>query len=249
MTTLQPTGQKILPGMDAVLFDLDGVLTPTAAFHRKAWAAMFSQFFAQQGVTPPYTDQDYFTYVDGKPRFNGVADLLAARGVVLPFGRVDDPPGDTTVTALGNKKNQAFNQILLEEHIEPYPGSVELLDGLAEQGSQVAVVSSSANARAVLESAGLLRCFRVIVDGQVAAAEQLPGKPAPDTFLYGANQLGVAPELCAVVEDATSGVAAGRAGGFGLVIGVDRGTGQAALEAAGADLVVHELTELLPTHT
>ena len=246
MTNLSPPASLFSPGIKGVLFDLDGVLTPTAKIHRQAWAELFTAYFQDQGVTPPYTDQDYYTFIDGKPRFNGVADMLAGRGIELPFGQVDDPPGSATVTALGNKKNVEFNRILAEDHVTPYTGAVELLDALERRGIAVAVVSSSANARPVLDSAGLLDRFSVVVDAAVATANQLPGKPLPDTFVYGASQLGLAPPACVVVEDAVSGVAAGQAGGFGLVVGVDRGTGTAALEAAGANLVVSELTELLP---
>jgi len=234
------------PRIKGVLFDLDGVLTPTAEIHRRAWAELFTGYFRDRGVTPPYTDQDYFTFIDGKPRFNGVADMLAGRGIELPFGQVTDAPGYDTVTALGNKKNREFNRILAEDHVTPYIGAVELLDALAQRGTQVAVVSSSANARPVLESAGLLDRFGVVVDAAVATANHLPGKPLPDTFVYGAKQLGLTPPACVVVEDAVSGVAAGQAGAFGLVVGIDRGTGAAALLKAGAGVVVKELTELLP---
>jgi beta-phosphoglucomutase family hydrolase len=235
----------VLPGMEGVLFDLDGVLTPTAAIHRRAWAAVFTAFFRQRGITPPYSDQDYFAHIDGKPRFEGVADMLASRGVALPFGQTDDPPGEDTVCALGNAKNQAFNTIIRRDPVRPYPGANALLDQLAKQGVKVAVVSSSANAKPVLAAAGLLGRFQVVVDGLVAAQERLPGKPAPDTFRYGAKLLGLYPLACAVLEDAIAGVAAARAGGFGKVVGVDRGTGAAGLRKAGADIVISELTDLL----
>ena len=240
-----PTG-LFAPHIQGVLFDLDGVLTPTAVIHRRAWAQLFTTYFEAHSVDPPYTEQDYYTYIDGKPRFNGVADLLTGRGIALPLGQVDDPPGWDTVAALGNSKNQTFNEILAAEPMEPYLGVVDLLDSLEQHGIQMAVVSSSANARLVLDSAGLLSRFGVVVDAAVATAQRLAGKPAPDTFQFGANQLGLRPAACAVVEDAVAGVAAGQAGGFGLVVGVDRGTGAAALEAAGAGMVVSEMTELLP---
>lgn len=231
--------------VEAVLFDLDGVLTPTAAVHMRAWERMFTQYFAEHGITPPYTDADYFTYVDGRPRYDGVRATLASRGVVLPDGAPSDPAGTHTVCGLGNAKNALVNQLLAEEGVEPYPGSVRLVDDLERRRVPMAIVSSSRNAPAVLEAAGLGHRFPVIVDGAVAAAEHLPGKPAPDTFLHAARLLGVAPERAAVVEDAVSGVAAGRAGGFGLVVGVDRGAGPEVLTAAGADVVVRDLAELM----
>jgi beta-phosphoglucomutase family hydrolase len=231
--------------LDAVLFDLDGVLTPTADVHMRAWHRMFSTFFTAHGITPEYTDADYFAYVDGKPRYDGVRSALASRGVVLPEGDPSDPPGAETVCGLGNTKNVAFNEVLRDDGVEPYPGSVAFLDQLSARGTAVAVVSSSRNARPVLEAAGLVGRFDVIVDGVVAAERGLAGKPAPDTFLFAAEQLGVPAARAAVVEDAVSGVAAGRAGDFGLVLGVDRGAGAEALLQAGADVVVGDLGELV----
>lgn len=229
----------------AVLFDLDGVLTPTAAVHMRAWELMFRQYFAEHGIAPPYTDADYFTHVDGRPRYDGVRATLLSRGVRLPEGEPSDPPGLQTVCGLGNTKNALVNQLLAQEGVEPYPGSVRVVDALDRRGTPMAVVSSSRNTPAVLEAAGLGGRFPVIVDGVVAAARHLAGKPAPDTFLHAAELLGVPPERAVVVEDAVSGVAAGRAGGFGLVVGVDRGAGATALTEAGADVVVRDLGELL----
>lgn len=228
----------------AVLFDLDGVLTPTAAVHMRAWELMFRQYFAEHEIAPPYTDADYFTHVDGRPRYDGVRSTLLSRGVRLPEGEPSDPPGAQTVCGLGNTKNALVNQLLAQEGVEPYPGSVRVVDALDRRGVPMAVVSSSRNTPAVLEAAGLGGRFPVIVDGVVAAAKHLAGKPAPDTFLHAAELLGVPPERTVVVEDAVSGVAAGRAGGFGLVVGVDRGAGAAALTDAGADVVVRDLGEL-----
>lgn len=228
----------------AVLFDLDGVLTPTAAVHMRAWELMFRQYFAEHDIAPPYTDADYFTYVDGRPRYDGVRSTLLSRGVRLPEGEPSDPPGAQTVCGLGNTKNALVNQLLAQEGVEPYPGSVRVVDALDRRGIPMAVVSSSRNTPAVLEAAGLGGRFPVIVDGVVAAAKHLAGKPAPDTFLHAAELLGVPPERAVVVEDAVSGVAAGRAGGFGLVVGVDRGAGATALTEAGADVVVRDLGEL-----
>lgn len=234
---------------DAVLFDLDGVITPTAEVHMRAWSDMFNDFLASwagAGDTAPYTDVDYFAHVDGKPRYDGVRDFLSSRGIDLPEGTHDDPPAVDTVCGLGNRKNDAFNLVLERDGVEPYPGSVLLLDHLARLGTPLGVVSSSANAPAVLEAAGLLDRFRTIVSGTVAIDLGLPGKPAPDTFLRAASQLGATPERAVVLEDAVSGVRAGRSGGFGRVVGVDRGAGEQALREAGADVVVADLADLVP---
>lgn len=230
---------------DAALVDLDGVLTPTADVHMVAWRRMFTDYFTAHGVTPEYTDADYFAYVDGKPRYDGVRSCLASRGVVLPDGDPSDPPGAPTVCGLGNTKNALFDAVLTEEGVVAYPGSVALLDALAVRGVKVAVVSSSRNAPAVLAAAGLAERFTVVVDGSVAAERGLPGKPAPDTFLFAAESLEVSAERSVVLEDAVSGVAAGRAGAFGLVVGVDRGAGAEELLASGADVVVRDLAELV----
>ncbi len=223
---------------DGVLFDLDGVITPTAEIHEHAWGELFAAF--------DFTQDDYVRYVDGKPRYDGVRSFLAARGVTLPDGDPSDPPGDDTVAAMGNKKNDVFNAILQRDGIAPYPGSLATLELLTEHGVADAIVSSSKNARRVLDAAGLGDRFEVVVDGIVAADEGLAGKPAPDGFLLAAERLGVDPARSVVVEDATSGVAAGAAGGFAVVIGVDRGAGAEALMANGATFVVGDLGELLP---
>lgn len=227
---------------DAYLFDLDGVITPTVELHRRAWQETFDRLFALRGEAP-YRESDYFESLDGRPRFAGVAALLSARGISLPEGG-DADEGYDTVRGIGNLKNRVFTEVLERDGIAPYPGSLRLLDRLAELGKPLAVVSSSRNAEPVLRAAGLLDRFAVVIDGIVAAAEGLPGKPAPDTFLRGAEALGVPPRRAAVFEDAASGVEAARAGGFGCVIGVDRGTGRDALIAAGADTVVDDLEEL-----
>ncbi|HIW92093.1 MAG TPA: HAD-IA family hydrolase [Candidatus Corynebacterium avicola] len=233
-----------LTGYQAVLFDLDGVITPTADLHRQAWAVMFTDYLDSRGAEP-YTEQDYYDHLDGRARLEGIASLLESRGISLPM---DGPDGDDqdTVTSLGERKNNDFLR-LLDEGITAYPGSVALLDALAGSPNppRVAIVSSSKNARQVLEAAGLLERFELVVDGRVAAEHQLPGKPAPDTYAYAATQLGVENSAAVVVEDATSGVASGRAGAFGLTVGVDRGAGQDALLAAGADVVVSDLEELV----
>lgn len=231
----------------AVLFDLDGVVTPTAEVHMRAWSEMFNAFLAEHdgGDTSPYTDRDYFAHVDGKPRYDGVRDFLASRGISLPEGESEDPPDRVTVRGLGNRKNDAFNEVLEREGVTAYPGSVALLDHLGGLDLPLGIVSSSANAPAVLEAAGLAERFDVVVDGQVAKVEDLPGKPAPDTFLHAASALGVQAADAVVLEDAVSGVRAGVAGGFGLVVGVDRGAGDA-LRDAGASVVVSDLAELVP---
>ena len=233
---------------DAVLFDLDGVLTPTAEVHMRAWAEMFGAFLASwQGPaadTSPYTDADYFAHVDGKPRYDGVRDFLVSRGIRLPEGTPDDPADAPTVCGLGNRKNDAFNAVLERDGVSPYPGSLALLDVLRDLGMPLAVVSSSANAPAVLEAAGLADRFTTVVDGRVAGELGLRGKPAPDTFVHAAHACGSTPARSVVVEDAVSGVRAGAAGDFGLVIGVDRGAGVEVLTGAGADVVVADLEEL-----
>ncbi len=237
--------------VDAVLFDLDGVLTPTAEVHMRAWERLFTDVLeglpADTGAdTAPYTDRDYFEHVDGRPRYEGVQHFLRSRGIDLPYGSPEDAPGARTVCGLGNRKNVLFNQILDAEGIAPYPGSVALLDDLQRRGTAVAVVTSSRNGPHVLSRSGLAERFGVVVDGTVAAERGLAGKPEPDTFRYAAEQLGVAPSRCAVLEDAVSGVRAGAEGDFGLVVGVDRGVGADTLRAAGADLVVTDLAELRP---
>jgi len=232
-----------MPVLRAVLFDLDGVLTPTAEIHMRAWERLFAPFCEARDL-PAYTSADYFAHIDGKPRYDGVATFLASRGVELPRGTADDAPGEETVCALGNRKDEIVNRMFTEEGIAPYPGSVRFLDAVTAAGADVAVVSSSRNTPTVLAAAGLTERFRVVVDGNVASREGLPGKPAPDTYLRAAELLGVPAEHAVVVEDALSGVQAGAAGAFGLVLGVDRGVGADALRSAGADLVVGDLGEL-----
>ena len=240
MTTLSE-----LASYDAVLFDLDGVLTPTAEVHMHAWQTMFDKLFADWAIEPPYTDADYFRYVDGKKRYDGVAALLRSRDVEIPWGDPSDDPSADTVCGVGNRKNLVFTQVLRTEGIQPYPGSLALLDALAALGKPLAVVSSSKNAREVLEAAGLTDRFAVVVDGMVAERDGLPSKPDPAVFLRGAVDLGVDPARSAAVEDAVSGVESAAAGGFGLVLGVDRGAGADVLRAAGAHDVVADLADVL----
>ncbi len=222
---------------DAVLFDLDGVVTPTASIHEHAWAELFAPW--------GFEADDYLTYVDGKPRYDGVRSFLASRGVELPWGDPEDAPGDATICALGNRKNEMFNEILGRDGIDPYPGTMHLIAQLDRLGAKQAIVSSSKNARTVLAAAGLADRFPVVVDGTTAAELGIPGKPDPAMFLHAARCLGVEPERSVVVEDATSGVAAGIAGRFGLVLGVDRGGNADALAAAGAHLVVTDLDQTI----
>lgn len=231
---------------DAALFDLDGVVTQTVDLHMAAWRALFQSFFEAEGVDEPYTDADYHAYVDGRPRYDGVRACLASRGIVLPEGAPDDEPGTSTVCGLGNLKNEEFDRMLEEMGVDPYPGTVALLEHLEQTGTPRALVTSSRNAFPVLEAAGLLHVFDTVVDGNVASEQKLGGKPAPDTFAYAAAQLGVPVPDAVVLEDAVSGVMAGHRGGFGLVVGVDRGAGAAALRRAGADVVVSDLAELVP---
>ena len=221
----------------AVLFDLDGVVTPTASVHQHAWAELFAPW--------GFTTEDYLAHVDGKPRYDGVRDFLASRDVVLPDGDPADLPGVDTVCALGNRKNELFNDILARDGVEPYPGTVAVMEELDRLGVQQAVVSSSRNARSVLAAAGLADRFPHVVDGVAAKDLDLAGKPEPATFLHAADLLGEAPRDCVVVEDASSGVAAAAAGRFGLVLGVDRGGNREALLASGAHLVVDDLYQTL----
>jgi len=231
---------------DAVLFDLDGVLTPTADVHMRAWQQLFVDFLTKRGLTgQPYVESDYFDYIDGKPRYDGVLAFLASRGIQLADGEPTDTPDTESVCGLGNRKNEFFSAVLRDDGVEAYPGSVALLDHLHERGTKVAVVSSSRNAPAVLEAAGLADRFDVVVDGEVAAAKGLEGKPSGATYVFGAEQLEAALERTVVIEDAISGVEAGRDGRFGLVVGVDRGVGADRLLASGADIVVTDLAELI----
>ena len=238
-------------GIAACLFDMDGVLTKTAAVHAAAWTQAFDEFLraratASGGAYRPFdTHDDYDEYVDGKPREDGVRDFLASRDITLPEGQPDDPPDAQTVYGLGNRKNQLLLKRIDEDGVEVFPGSVRYLQAVQRAGLHRAVVSSSANTQQVLRVTGLDKYFEVRVDGVTIVQQHLHGKPAPDTFLDAARQLGVEPARAVVFEDALSGVAAGHAGHFGFVVGVDR-VGQArALAEHGADKVVQDLAELL----
>lgn len=236
---------------DAVLFDLDGVLTSTAALHTACWKRVFDTFldgWAQRTGEPqlPFDPQsDYLRFVDGKPRAAGVRDFLASRGIELPEADHDAPPGDETVQAVANTKQQLVSAEIEAGNVEAFPGSVAWVRALHDEGVRTAVVSSSENCRAVLQAAGIDDLFEAVVDGTVARELSLPGKPAPDTFLEAARRLDVAPDRAVVVEDALVGVAAGRAGGFGLVVGVARSAAPCDLHDHGADVVVADLEEML----
>lgn len=232
-----------LTAYDAVLFDLDGVLTPTAEVHMHAWQTMFEELFAAWGISPPYTERDYFDHLDGKKRYDGVASLLRSRDVEVPWGDPSDPVTSDTVCGIGNRKNVVFEKVLRDEGIAAYPGSLALLDALAAAGTTVAVVSSSKNAEEVLGVAGIRERFAVVMDGVIAERDHLASKPAPDVFVEAARMLGVEPSRCAAVEDALSGVRSAAAGQFALVVGVDRGAGADALREAGAHVVVSDLKE------
>lgn len=237
--------------ISACLFDLDGVLTQTAKVHSAAWKQMFDEYLEQRANASGETFRpfdiaaDYHRYVDGKLRQDGVRAFLASRGIELPEGAPDDPPEAETVHGLGTRKNALVLELIHTQGVDVYDDAVRFVEAVRDAGLRRAVVSASKNCQAVLQAAGIEQLFEVRVDGVVAAEEGLPGKPAPDTFLAAARKLKVEPGACAVFEDAIAGVEAGRAGGFGLVIGVDR-VGQAeALRAHGADIVVTDLSELL----
>ncbi|WP_035356739.1 HAD family hydrolase [Edaphobacter aggregans] len=237
---------------DAVLFDLDGVLTATAKLHAVAWKQTFDEYLKHRAETRKETfvpfdiGEDYRQYIDGKPRFDGVQSFLASRGIELPYGKPNDPPTAETICGIGNKKNELVNEIMEREGVEAYPGSVRAVNYLKERGFKTAVVSSSNNCAAVLKAARIESLFDVRVDGRTAADLHLAGKPEPDTFLEADRQLGVEARRSIVVEDALAGVQAGKRGGFGLVIGVARTGNADALKKQGADLVVGDLAELLP---
>lgn len=242
---MAPDALPDLSSYDAVLFDLDGVLTPTAEVHMHAWQSMFEELFAAWDITPPYTERDYFDHLDGKKRYDGVASLLRSRDVEVPWGDPSDPLTADTVCGIGNRKNAVFERVLRAEGIAPYPGSLRLLDVLAAAGTPVAVVSSSKNAEEVLAAAGIRDRFTVVMDGVIAERDHLASKPAPDVFVEAARMLQVDPAASAAVEDAISGVRSAAAGGFGLVVGVDRGVGEQDLVDAGAHVVVKDLEDFV----
>jgi beta-phosphoglucomutase family hydrolase len=236
---------------DAVLLDLDGVITDTASVHAACWKQMFDEYLRKRATQrgeafrPFDPATDYRLYVDGKPRFDGVRDFLTSRGIQLPEGSPDDPPVAETVGGLGNRKNDLVNKIIEDTGVDPYEGSVKLIRQLRRDGFKIAVVTSSQNCAAVLRAAKLDAFFDTRVDGNTILAEHLAGKPAPDTFLKAAKLLGVEPSRAVVIEDALSGVEAGSKGSFGLVIGVARKGNADELRRHGAHLVVNDLGELV----
>lgn len=235
----------------ACLFDLDGVLTDTASVHTRAWKSMFDAYLSGRAertgepFVPFDPEGDYRRFVDGRKRDDGVRAFLASRGITLPDGADDDPPDAETVHGLGNRKNEAFRVTLKADGVEVFEGSRRYLTAVTDAGLATAVVSASANAGEVLALTGLEKFIGERVDGVTLRAEHIAGKPAPDSFLRAAQLLGVAPAAAAVFEDALSGVAAGRAGGFGFVVGVDRVGQRDDLLSHGADVVVADLEELL----
>lgn len=235
----------------ALLFDLDGVLTQTAVVHDKAWKQTFDAFLKQRAEAqgedfkPFDSAADYNEYVDGKPRYDGVRSFLESRGIKLPEGDPGDPPTAETVCGLGNRKNQLVLELIGRDGVQPYEGSVAFVKAARAAGLRRAVVSASANCKDVLEAAGIADLFEARIDGIVTDEKHLKGKPAPDTYLAGAEALGVEPAAACVFEDAVSGVEAGAAGHFGHVVGVDRVNHAEALRAHGADVVVDDLGELI----
>lgn len=241
-------------GVTTCLFDLDGVLTSTAALHMRAWKQTFDELLRERDPgAAPFSERDYTSYVDGRSRLDGVRSFLAARGIELPEGQADDSVDARTVHGIGNRKNELLTRVLATDGVNPYPGSVRYLDAVRRTGLSIGVVTSSANGERVLEAAGLTRYVQARVDGLVIKREGLRGKPAPDSFLACAAELGATPAATAVFEDAQSGVQAAKAGGFGYVVGVNRVTGsddarteqERSLRSHGADIVVDDLAELL----
>ncbi|MGE5320402.1 MAG: HAD family hydrolase [Hyphomicrobiaceae bacterium] len=247
---MQPENPILSPKRhDAVIFDLDGVVTRTARLHAAAWKQMFDAYLQSRGGQSPFDEQgDYRRYVDGKPRNDGVRSFLQARGIELPEGSPDDAPEQETIYALGKRKNARFLQLLEEEGAEAFDSTLELIHALRRAGIRTAVVSASRNCVPVLKSVGALELFDAKVDGIDAQQSRLSGKPAPDMFLAAARQLGVPPQRAVVFEDALAGVEAGRAGGFALVIGVDRAGQAEALRQHGADAVVQDLAQVSVEH-
>lgn len=240
------------PGFDAVIFDMDGVVTQTALVHAAAWKRLFDDYLSDRAARtgtafiPFDAEAEYRRHIDGVPRYDGVRRFLASRGITLPEGTPADPPSAETVCGLGNRKNAFFLERMAQDGVRPFATTVDVITSVRERGLRTAVISASENATDVLASADVLELFDVKVDGTDAARLGLPGKPDPAIFLEAARRLGVAPARAAVVEDALAGVEAGRRGGFGLVVGVDRAGFGAELAERGADIVIGDLGELRP---
>ena len=249
----QPKSRSVITRdkYDAVLLDLDGVITDTANLHAACWKQMFDEYLQKRAkqrgeVFRPFDlVTDYRLYVDGKPRFDGVRDFLTSRGIQLPEGHPDDPPQVETVGGLGNRKNDLVNEVIEDTGVKPYEGSIQFIHHLSRHGFKIGVVTSSQNCATVLKAAKLDAFFEVQVDGNMIQTEQLAGKPAPDTFLIAAKLLGVEPARAVVIEDAISGVQAGSNGNFGLVVGVARKGNAEELKQHGAHLVISDLGELV----
>ena len=237
---------------DAVLFDLDGVLTDTASIHAVCWKQLFDDFLRRRAEAsgepfqPFDVRSDYAAHVDGKPRYDGVRDFLGSRGITLAEGCSADPPGDNTVQALGNHKDAFFGDALESQGVEVFQSSIDLVKQLRHDGMKTAVVSASRHCAEVLDAAGIADLFDIRVDGNTIEALGIAGKPAPDSFLEAARELGAEPSRAVVIEDANSGVQSGRAGDFGLVVGVARKDNARELMANGADMTVTDLEELTP---
>ena len=235
---------------DAWLFDLDGVITDTASVHGEAWKKTFDEYLKKvaerdgDDFEPFEIDPDYFEYVDGKPRYEGVDSFLRSRGIEIPWGTPDDAPGEETVCGVGNQKNILFNEILQSRGADIFDSTVSLIRELRKHGIKVAVVSSSKNCTTILDVANLSDLFDLQIDGVVAAAEGIAGKPQPDTYVEAANRLGVAVDRSVVIEDAISGVQAGRAGNFGLVLGIARHDEPEVLVNNGADIAIRDMAEI-----
>lgn len=234
---------------EAVIFDMDGVITKTAITHAAAWKKMFDEYLKKREKEhgEPFAEfrqEDYLAYVDGKPRYNGVASFLESRGIEIPFGQATDEPGTETVCGLGNQKNEAFNEVIARDGVEVYPSTEKLLNELKEAGIKLGVASSSKNCKQVLEAVDLLKIFGARVDGVVLAEMGLNGKPEPDIFTTACEILGATPAKSIVVEDAVSGVQAGAKGNFGLTLGIAREDNAKELAENGADFVVTDLEEV-----
>jgi len=234
----------------AVIFDLDGVVTKTAQLHVRAWKMLFDDYLVSRESRfgehhrPFDSERDYLDYIDGKPRYEGVRSFLAARNIDVPLGSVENSVDTETIYGLGEAKNRIFDSLLQSHGVEVYASTIELIHSLRKAGIRLAIVSSSKHCQEVLAAAGIESLFKVCIDGVVAQELGLAGKPHPDIFLASAERLGVRPSEAVVIEDAQSGVRAGRNGGFGLVIGIDRGQQREALLAAGAHHVVSDLSEI-----
>lgn len=234
---------------EAAILDMDGVLTRSANVHLASWKQMFDEYLLKRAKQEskdfkPFTEEDYYHYVDGKPRYEGARSFLESRGISLPYGDPEDPPGKETVCGLGNRKNQNFLDNLKKHGVESFPSSRDFVRELKARKKKVAVISSSRNAKSVLEAAGIIDLFPVIVDGVESARLNLKGKPEPDIFLEAARQLKVSPDKTIAIEDAISGVEAAKAGRFALVVGIDRSGKNTELKSHGADILVSDLSQI-----